>query len=211
MTLHSSKSTLPLLLASTSPYRRELLGKLGLAFEAKAPICNEESFKKSIKDPVTLASTLAFEKAKSLANSQNIVIGGDQLVALVTDALNEKHPVILGKPKTFEKACEQLTTLSGNTHELITAVCVIAGGEATPLLNTTRLSMRKLTAAEIENYVRLDQPLDAAGSYKIEKSGLTLFEKIECEDFSAIQGLPLLALTSLLSEWGFEIPGKAVQ
>lgn len=199
MTPHGSKSNLPLLLASTSPYRRELLGKLGLSFEAKAPICDEDEFKKLIKDPVNLATTLAFEKAKSLANSQNIVIGGDQLAALENK--------IFGKPKTAEKACEQLSQMSGKTHELVTAVCVFAAGEAHPILNITRLKMRKLTRIEIENYVGLDQPMDSAGSYKIEKSGLTLFEKIECEDFSAIQGLPLMALTSLLSQWGFEIPG----
>jgi septum formation protein len=191
---------MPLLLASTSPYRRELLGKLGLSFAAKAPICDEDAFKKIIKDPVRLATTLAFEKAKSLANLQNIVIGGDQLVALDNQ--------IFGKPKTPEKACDQLRQMSGKTHELVTAVCVFAGGEPHPILNITRLKMRQLSLKEIENYVGLDQPMDSAGSYKIEKSGLTLFEKIECEDFSAIQGLPLMALTSLLSAWGLEIPGS---
>jgi septum formation protein len=200
MTLHGSKASLPLWLASTSPYRRELLGKLGIAFEAKAPVCDEEAFKKIIRDPVKLATTLAFEKAKSLAHPQNIVIGGDQLVAL--------DQQIFGKPKTPQKACEQLSQMSGKTHELVTAVCVFAEGQAHPILNITRLKMRTLSPTEIENYVGLDQPMDSAGSYKIERSGLTLFEKIECEDFSAIQGLPLIALTSLLSKWGFEIPGK---
>jgi len=199
MTPHSHKPQASLLLASTSPYRRELLEKLGIVFEAKAPLCDEDTFKKQISDPVKLATTLAFEKAKSLATSQNIVIGGDQLVALGSQ--------IFGKPKTFAKACEQLSQMNGKTQELITAVCVFAFGEPHPILNITRLKMRALSKEQIENYVRRDQPLDSAGSYKIEKSGLTLFEKIECEDFSAIQGLPLIALTTLLSQWDFTIPG----
>jgi septum formation protein len=195
----TSLSALPLVLASTSPYRRELLTRLGLPFEARAPLCDEDVFQQRISDPMTLAQTLAFEKAKSLASEKHIVIGGDQLVALGS--------TILGKPKSFAKACEQLQLMSGKTHDLITAVCVFAQGKPHPLLNITRLTMRQLSRQQIENYVQSDQPLDAAGSYKIEKSGLTLFEKIECEDFSAIQGLPLIALTTLLSQWGFLIPG----
>jgi septum formation protein len=199
MTPHSQEFPASLLLASTSPYRCELLEKLGIHFEAKAPICDEDAFKQQISDPIKLATTLAFEKAKSLATVQNIVIGGDQLVALGSQ--------IFGKPHTFEKACEQLTQMSGKTHDLITAVCVLFKEKPHPILNITRLKMRTLSKEQIENYVRRDQPLDSAGSYKIEKSGLTLFEKIECEDFSAIQGLPLMALTTLLSQWGFIIPG----
>lgn len=199
MTPHSQESSAKLLLASTSPYRRELLEKLGLPMKTQAPICDEDAFKQQILDPVKLATTLAFEKAKSLATAQNIVIGGDQLVALGSQ--------IFGKPHTFAKACEQLAQMSGKTHDLITAVCVFNKEKPYPILNITRLKMRTLTTEQIENYVRRDQPLDSAGAYKIEKSGLTLFEKIECEDFSAIQGLPLLALTTLLSQWGFSIPG----
>lgn len=199
MTPHSQEFPAPLLLASTSPYRRELLEKLGLRFEIKAPICDEDAFKQQISDPVKLASTLAFEKAKSLATAQNIVIGGDQLVSLDSQ--------IFGKPHTFENACEQLSQMSGKTHELITTVCVFRKEKPHPILNITRLKMRTLSKEQIKNYVHRDQPLDSAGSYKIEKSGLALFEKIECEDFSAIQGLPLLALTILLSQWGFSIPG----
>lgn len=187
----------PLVLASTSPYRRELIAKLGLPFEARAPQCDEEAWKARIQDPVELACTLALLKAQSLATADNCVIGGDQVVVLDQE--------ILGKPGSFEKACAQLEKMTGRSHRLITALQVVHRGEEHLILDITEIQMRRLSRQQIENYVRQDQPFDCAGSYKIEKSGLVLVEKLKTDDFSAIQGVPLIQLTKHLSDLGYQI------
>jgi septum formation protein len=191
---------LPLILASTSPYRKELLQKLNLPFQSQAPICDEDFYKKDIHDPVKLASVLAEQKALSLATKQNCVIGGDQVAALGNE--------ILGKPKSFEKACEQLEKMQGKTHRLITAICVICQEKKYPILDITEIKMRALSREQIEAYVHLDNPLDCAGSYKIEKSGMILMDEIKSQDFSAIQGIPLIELVKLLTKLGYDIPGQ---
>ncbi len=193
----------PFVLASTSIYRKELLHKLGIDFNAIAPICDEDEVKKTVRDPYQLASTLAKMKAESLANKQNCVIGGDQVASLRHD---DGSFEILGKPKSKEKAHTQLSKMQGRTHELITALCVIDRGQAYDILNITRLTMRPLTAKQIDFYIDQDQPLDCAGSYKIEKSGLTLMSHIESSDFSAIQGVPLIELCNLLNKIGYQLP-----
>ncbi len=147
----------PLILASTSPYRKELIEKLGLPFSVSKPICDEDAAKLRIKDPLLLAATLAREKALSLATDQNCVIGGDQVVCLGNE--------ILGKPGSFIKACEQLQKMQGKSHQLITALCVIFKLQEFPILDVTEIRMRKLSAQQIENYVKRDQPLDCAGSW----------------------------------------------
>lgn len=186
-----------LILASTSKYRSELLSRLGLPFESKSPLFDEDSYKNQGLEPVVLAQTLARKKAESLAGPDLCVIGGDQLVSF------EGH--VLGKPHTFEKACDTLAAMSGKTHELITAVHVITPSGHWDILDRTRLTLRNLSREQIENYVRADQPLDCAGSYKIEKRGISLFSQIESQDFTAIQGLPLIALTRILTEVGFSL------
>ena len=187
-----------IILASTSPYRRELLEKLGLQFETQKPICDEDEYKRTIHDPIQLASTLAEVKAMSLAHGNDCVIGGDQVACLGDE--------VLGKPGTFEKACNQLMKMQGKTHRMITAICVVHRGHKYPLLDITDITMRSLTREQIENYVRMDNPLDCAGSYKIEKSGMILMENIKCQDFSAIQGIPLIQLVKLLTKLGYNIP-----
>lgn len=189
----------PIVLASTSIYRKELLEKLGLPFIAQTPNFDEEPLKKSqALNPIDLAKALAAGKAKSLSTATNCVIGGDQLVAFAGKTL--------GKPKTLEKAKEQLMLLNGQTHELITAVHIIYQGQEYPILNVTQMHMRSLTEEQIDSYLQKDNPLDCAGSYKIEKSGLSLFSKIKSTDFSAIQGLPLMAITDCLSKLHYSIP-----
>ncbi len=187
----------PLVLASTSPYRKELLEKLGLPFQTQKPDCDEDAYKARLADPVELATTLARLKAESLATPENCVIGGDQVAALGHE--------ILGKPGSFEKACEQLGKMQGRAHRLITALHVIYKGEPHPILDITEIHMRPLDRQQIESYVRRDQPFDCAGSYKIEKSGLVLVQQLKTEDFSSIQGVPLIQLTNLLSKLGYRI------
>jgi septum formation protein len=184
-----------IVLASASKYRKELLSRLGLAFVSQAPALDEEKHKDPALAPRALAEKLAFLKAQSLAHPQKTVIGGDQLVAF--------EGRILGKPHSAEKARAQLQALQGKTHELITAVCVVAGEQVLPFTNVTRLTMKMLSPEQITRYVELDQPLDCAGSYKIELHGISLFEKIESDDFTAIQGLPLIQLSQVLHNLGY--------
>ena len=198
MTLVYSNQHLPLILASTSPYRKILMEKTGLIFSCQPPTCNEDSIKKQIQDPKVLAETLARLKAESLQTPSACVVGGDQVAALRGE--------ILGKPGTMENAFLQLKKLQGQTHQLFTAVCVICQEKVYPILNITTLKMRPLTDMQIQAYIAVDKPLDCAGSYKIEKTGITLFENIETKDFSAIEGLPLIELTNVLIRCGFLVP-----
>lgn len=188
---------LPLILASTSKYRKQLLTQLGLEFSATSPLFDEETAKTQGTDPRHLAEHLAFEKAKSLCSHHNCVIGGDQLIHF--------EGKILGKPGTLEKAKAQLKNLSGKDHELITSISVIYAGKPLTFTNITKMKMRTLNKELIENYLDFEKPFDCAGSYKIEGRGITLFEKIETDDFTAIQGIPLIQLTTVLKNLGYNL------
>jgi septum formation protein len=192
----------PLILASTSRYRRDLLGRLGVAFTATTPRCDEEALKAGMGAlaPRPLAEALAEAKARSLLPeaAASAVIGSDQLV--------EIDGRILGKPGTAEAAQAQLQAMSGREHRLVTALCVLHAGRTWRHTDVARLTMRALDPWQIERYVARDQPLDCAGAYKLEAGGVALFSAIACDDHSAITGLPLLALTRILAEIGFAIP-----
>ena len=189
-----------LVLASTSPYRRELLGRLGVPFRCRAPLVDEEALKRDDLEPRALAEYLARAKATSLGaeEPQATLVGGDQLVAI--------DGRVLGKPGSIEGAVEQLLALAGRAHELITALAVWHGGRVVVHTDVTTLWLRPLARAEIERYVAADRPLDCAGSYKLEARGITLFERIDSRDHSAITGVPLIALTSILRDLGYRIP-----
>ncbi len=183
-----------LILASTSKYRQELLSRLAYTFTATPPLIDEEKEKDPTLAPRALAEKLARMKAESLRSENAIVIGGDQLIAF--------EGRILGKAHTVENAVAQLQAMQGKSHELITAICVVAGTQVIPYTDITRMHMKKLSREQIEHYVQLDMPLDCAGSYKIEKHGIKLFDKIESQDFTAIQGLPLIELGKILENLG---------
>ena len=190
-----------LVLASISIYRQELISRLGVACIAVAPSCDEEALKDPRLAPAELALHLAREKARSVAAQwpKAHVLGSDQLV--------EVEGQVLGKPGSPERALEQLTRLSGRMHRLITAYALLCPGDVVvEHVDVHMLHMRSLTREELARYVEADQPLDCAGSYKIEARGITLFERIEGADFTAIMGLPLVALTSALRAQGFAIP-----
>ncbi len=188
-----------LVLASTSRYRRELLGRLGLRFECEAPGIDEGEVGSGLA-PETRARTLALAKARAVAHRRPgaIVIGSDQVCALADE--------VLGKPGSVAAACAQLQRLQDREHRLATAVAIVHGGRETSILDVTRLHMRALSNAAIERYVAADQPIDCAGSYRIEGLGISLFDRIESEDQTAIVGLPLLATARALREHGFEVP-----
>lgn len=190
------------ILASTSVYRKALVERLGLTVQCEPPGVDEDAFKKSIEDPFGLAATLASAKARAVAERHpgRVVIGGDQLVAF--------EGQILGKPGTIENAVEQLLQLAGKTHELITAMSVIGpDGSEHRHTDIAWMTMRPLDQGRIERYVKLDRPVDCAGAYKIESAGISLFETIETGDHTAITGLPLMALTTILESLGLALPG----
>lgn len=188
-----------LVLASTSRYRQELLRKLAIPFEALPPAIDEEQEKDPTLTPRRLAEHLAELKARSLAAPDRLVLGGDQLVSF--------EGRILGKPGTAERAIDQLLSMSGKTHELITAICLVKP-DGTTLQHTdiTRLTFKTLKPEQIAKIVALDNPVDCAGAYKIEAHGIALVERIVSDDFTAIQGVPLLALARMLSQCGLETP-----
>lgn len=189
-----------LILASTSPYRLALMKRLGLPFRALASGVDEAAFKDQGLDPRDLAERLALAKATSLAGDwpEATLIGSDQLVAF--------EGRILGKPGSLENARDQLLILAGRTHELVTALAVWHQGRVWTHMDRTRLSVRSLTFEEIARYVEADRPLDCAGSYKLEERGIVLFDRIETEDHSAITGLPLIALATILRGLGYAVP-----
>ena len=189
-----------LVLASTSPYRRTQMARLGIAFRCQAPQVDEEDLKRDLAGlpPRDLALALAMAKARSLAGEGVVVVGGDQLLAF--------EGRVLGKPGTQEGAITQLMMLAGRTHHLITALAVWHDGLCASHVDDAALTMRALDRAGIERYVAADRPLDCAGSYKLEERGITLFERIVSDDHSAITGLPLMALTTFLRRLGFAVP-----
>lgn len=188
-----------LVLASTSPYRRELLARLGVPFRCAAPGVDEAEVKRALPGAAAVAE-LARRKARAVAalHRDAVVIGSDQ-GALLDGAM-------LDKPGTAANASAQLEALAGRTHELHTAVAIAHPGGLAEFAEVTRLSMRPLSPAEIARYVAADQPLDCAGSYKIERLGIALFERIDGADWTAIEGLPLLRLAAELRALGVALP-----
>jgi septum formation protein len=189
-----------LVLASTSKYRRELLGRLGVHFRAIAPVCDESVYKGLGHPPELLAAILAKTKARSVAGRERdaTIIGSDQICAVGNETLS--------KPGTPERAVEQLLKLRGKEHVLITAVTILHKTKEWHHVDITRLTMRALSESQIERYVANDRPLDCAGAYKLEARGIALFDKVESADHSAITGLPLLWVARVLAEIGYELP-----
>lgn len=190
-----------LVLASTSPYRRQLLDRLGLPFEQRSPRFDESLLSGMAHPrPAELARRLATEKVNSLVPEcpRETIIGGDQVV--------EVDGRVLSKPGTAERALNQLSELSGRSHRIATAVAVWHEGRLITHVDMTTLTMRALDRDALSRYVEADMPLDCSGSYKLESRGVALFDRIETADYTAIIGMPLIALTSILRSVGFSIP-----
>ncbi|MEC8651954.1 MAG: nucleoside triphosphate pyrophosphatase [Planctomycetota bacterium] len=186
-----------LILARTSEYRRALLEQLGQPFEAAAPGVDESIAKAAGGPPRQIVELLALQKAEAVSAYQPeaVVIGSDQAAVLDGE--------ILGKPGSEANAAAQLQRLSGRQHQLITAVAIVHPGGMARFTDVTNLVMRRLEDREIASYVRRDQPLDCAGSYKFESHGEALFERVETRDKTAIMGLPLARLRTTLRALGF--------
>jgi len=187
-----------LILGSTSRYRRELLGRLRLPFEAHSPAVDETPLPG--ERPAELALRLALAKARDVAarTPHAVVIGSDQVADL------DGEPV--GKPGTHERAVQQLRSMSGRSIVFQTAVAVVhadTGFEGCALVPVT-VRFRHLDEAEIERYLRIEQPYDCAGSAKSETLGIALLEAIESDDPTALVGLPLIKTCALLRQAGLD-------
>ncbi|HEX7251056.1 MAG TPA: Maf family nucleotide pyrophosphatase [Burkholderiales bacterium] len=185
-----------LILASTSRYRRELLERLGLAFDARAPRCDETPL--AGEAPAATALRLSIAKAQSLASEfpDALIIGADQVASCGT--------LRLGKPGTHENATRQLRSLSGKAAQFDTAVTLLdaRSGSAESRAVGCRVHFRKLDDARIEAYLRREQPYDCAASAKAEGLGIALIERIDTEDPTSLIGLPLIALSAMLERAG---------
>jgi septum formation protein len=190
----------PLVLGSTSRYRRELLSRLNLPFDVAAPEVDETPHDR--EPPKELALRLALAKARAVAalHPTAVVIGSDQVADLAG------HP--LGKPGNHEKATQQLQAMSGQTVIFQTAVAVVCAetGFEQVDLAPVEVKFRALSSAEIERYLRAEEPYDCAGSAKSEGLGISLLDAILSDDPTALIGLPLIRTCRMLRAAGLVLP-----
>ncbi|MFP3514681.1 Maf family nucleotide pyrophosphatase [Pseudomonas sp. SIMBA_077] len=191
---------LPLLLASSSVYRRDLLSRLRLPFTCSSPDIDESH--RPGEPALELVKRLSLEKAQALAASHpaHLIIGSDQ-VAVLNDQ-------IIGKPHTFDKARQQLLNASGASVSFLTGLTLLnsqTGEYETDCIPLT-VHMRTLTTEQIERYLHAEQPYDCAGSFKAEGLGVSLFQRTEGDDATSLVGLPLIRLVDMLLAQGVAIP-----
>ena len=188
-----------LVLASTSVYRKELLGRLGLAFDVAAPLTDERPL--SGETPPDTALRLAALKAQSVraAHRDALIIGSDQVATQAGRALD--------KPGNHANALRQLKSLSGKSADFHTAVALLdaANGSVQTAVVPCRVHFRSLDEKRIESYLQREKPYDCAGSAKVEGLGIALIERIETEDPTSLIGLPLIALTEMLERAGLPV------
>jgi septum formation protein len=189
----------PLVLGSSSPYRRELLSRLHLQFQTASPAVDETGLPG--ESPLGMARRLALAKARAVAQQfpQAVVIGSDQVADLGGAAL--------GKPGSHERAVAQLRQMSGQVVIFQTAVAVVCAATGFEQLDVApvRVTFRRLTDAEIESYLRTEQPYDCAGSARSEGLGIALLDAIESDDPSALVGLPLIRTCRMIRAAGVKV------
>ncbi len=188
-----------IILASGSQSRRALLTRLGLDF--KVQVSGVDETPRDGETIVPLVTRLALEKARAVAatNADALIIGGDQ----AADVGGE----ILGKPAGADAARRQLSLCSGNKVAFHTCVCLLGADDRYWIEDVvTTVHFRKLSDDEITHYVKCEKPFDCAGSFRSESLGITLFERIESDDPTALIGLPLIALCAMLRQAGLELP-----
>jgi len=181
-----------LILASTSPFRKEILQKLGLPFICEAPETDETA--KQNESPQQLVERLAIAKAEAVASKHNdaLVIGSDQVAVINNE--------IIGKPGNFKNAFNQLKEASGKRITFYTGLC-LKNSKKNTLHSTVvpfNVVFRYLRDSQIENYLNKEEPYNCAGSFKSEGLGITLFERLEGDDPNTLMGLPLIRLNAML-------------
>ena len=194
-----------LVLASTSPFRRELLSRLQVPFDTFSPNVDETRLKD--ESAVALVRRLAEAKAEAAVTRfpDALVIGSDQVAVLGNK--------ILGKPHTHDVAVKQLKAASGKRVVFQTGLCLLNTDTGHTQVEVIAFSVdfRKLSDTQIENYLRAEQPYNCAGSFKSEALGVALFESMEGEDPTALIGLPLIRLTRMLENEGLDILDHALR
>jgi septum formation protein len=189
-----------LVLASTSKYRRALLDRLTVPFMVNGSLVDETALPD--EDPLALVHRLSRAKAQAVAERfpQAVIIGSDQIAV--------RGRVVLGKPGTVERCAEQLRDASGQRVVFYTGVHVIDAKNRRheAHVDTTTVQFRQLTETEIRNYIAKDNPLDCAGGFKVESLGISLLDRLDSQDPTALVGLPLIWLSSALRRAGFELP-----
>jgi MAF protein len=200
MTFHLTENRmLPLLLASSSPYRRELLARLCLPFVCSSPDIDESRHPE--EPAIELVQRLAREKAQALAGShpRHLIIGSDQVAVL--------NGQILGKPHTFERALEQLSASSGASVTFLTGLALLNSSTGACQVDCVPFTvhMRELDQVTLERYLHAEQPYDCAGSFKAEGLGVSLFRSTEGPDATSLIGLPLIRLIDMLLTEGVQI------
>lgn len=195
----NTTGSLPVVLASTSPFRKELLQRLGITFTTAAPDVDESPL--AGETPDALVRRLAEAKARAAGQSrEGLIIGSDQVATTGSD--------ILGKPGTHAGATEQLRDLSGRLVTFYTGLCLLdTSCDAVQVdVISFRVQFRQLDEGQIERYLQADQPYNCAGSFKSEGLGITLFEHMDGDDPTALIGLPLIRLTTMLAQAGLVLP-----
>lgn len=189
-----------IILASKSPYRKQLLQRLGLDFDCIDSGLDESIIKAQISDPIELTRALSLEKARIIAklHKGSLIIGSDQVCHI--------EGKILGKTGSLDASFDQLMMLQGKKHELVTSYAIISDQGEIVKTNITTLYVRNLNEKQVKKYLSVDNPIDCAGSYKLELNGISLFNKIETDDQTAIVGLPLISLASDLDRLGHCVP-----
>ena len=189
-----------IILASSSPRRKELLEKIGLKFEVDASDCAEEI--DPALEPDELVHRISLAKAKSVTSRHK------DTIIIAADTIGVIGKKLLGKPHTADEARKMLAQISGKSHEVITGFTVLDTATNKVFSGTanTKVYIKKLTGQEIAAYVRTGEPLDKAGAYGIQGLGAVIVEKIE-GDYYNVMGLPLNALTNALKEFGVNVWG----
>jgi len=194
-----SETPCRLVLASTSPFRKEILTKLGLCFNTASPEIDESPLPNEM--PEQLVVRLAEKKACAVANSypDNLIIGSDQVAVIDGE--------ILGKPLTHERAVEQLSNASGKTVRFYTGLCLYNSATDVSQIEAVPFDVvfRELTTSQIENYLIAEKPYNCAGSFKSEALGIALFEKLLGDDPNTLMGLPLIRLVAMLENENFSV------
>jgi septum formation protein len=186
-------------LASTSRYRKELLERLGIAFEVSAPQVDERPLGAEAPEQTALRLAVLKAQAVRLAHRDALIIGSDQVATYAGRAL--------GKPGDHATAVRQLRSVSGKSADFHTAVALLdaANGSVQTRVVPCRVHFRAFDDARVERYLQKEKPYDCAGSAKVEGLGIALIARVETEDPTSIIGLPLIALTEMLERAGFPV------
>lgn len=188
-----------LILGSTSPYRRELMGRLSIPFITAAPDIDETRHEGESARDMVLRLSLAKAQKVAEQHPDALIIGSDQCAVL--------QEQVIGKPGAHENAVKQLQDASGKTVHFLTGLCLYDSREGSYQLDVVpfQVDFRELTTEEIDNYLRKDQPYNCAGSFRSESLGITLFKRMYGDDPTALMGLPLIRLSQMLREAGVNL------